>query len=183
MQQKQTVAQKTKLAYDIDPAHSAAELAVKHLMIATVRGRVAVTRGSVVVDGDDVRVEADLAAATIDTGVKDRDAHLRSSDFLDADAHPVLRFASTRVAPNGANAWTMEGALTIRGVSRPVTIEVEREGEAIDPWGNKKVALVGRTTIDRSEWGLTWNAPLEAGGWLVGDKVKVELNVQLVERK
>ncbi|MFA5862392.1 MAG: YceI family protein [Candidatus Thermoplasmatota archaeon] len=172
--------------YDFDLAHSSADFSVKHLMIATVRGRMAIKSGHVEVDLQDVqktRVVAEIDAASIHTGDEKRDGHLRSGDFLNAEAHPTLNFESTRVERVDANKYRVEGNLTIRGTTRPITLDVDHEGEAKDPWGNKHIALVGRTTLDRTQWGLSWNAALETGGVLVGEKVKVEINVELVERK
>ena len=172
-------------SYAIDPAHSSAEFSVKHLMIATVKGRIAIANGHVAWNERDPgasSIVAELPLATIHTGDEKRDAHLRSADFFDVERHPTMRFESTDVQGAGDD-YRVRGNLTIRGVTRPVTLEVEKDGVATDPWGNTKVALTARTTIDRTEWGLTWNAALETGGVLVGDKVKVELNVQLVEKK
>lgn len=178
--------QTTANTYQIDATHSAAHFAVKHLMIATVRGNMSVLDGEVHYDPAhpaQTRIVANLSAASINTAEPKRDAHLRSGDFLDADNHPTLRFESQRVSPIDQDNFDVEGNLTIRGVTHPVTLRVEREGQSKDPWGNTKIALTAHTTIDRTKWGLTWNAALETGGVLVGDKIKIELNVQLVEQK
>lgn len=177
-----TVVQKSKLApaYDLDPAHSQAEFRVKHMMIANVRGRIPIVKGSIVRGAKGYDVEAELDATGIDTGAKQRDDHLRSADFFDAAAHPTLRFRATGIHED---AGEVEGELVIRGVAKSVRLEVERTGEAVDPWGNRRVALSATTTLDRHQWGLNWNAALEAGGVLVGDKVKVTLDLQAVERK
>lgn len=180
----QQTQQQTAATWDVDPAHSIAEFRVKHLMIATVTGTMRVAGGTIRYDParpEDAVVEATLEAASIDTRATDRDAHLRSPDFIDAEGHPTLAFRGTRVEPAG-DGFRVEGDLTIRGVTRPVTLEVEHEGEARDPWGKTRAALTATTTLDRSEWGLTWNQALEAGGVLVGDKVKVTLRVQAVRR-
>jgi polyisoprenoid-binding protein YceI len=171
--------------FDLDPAHSSAEFGVKHLMIATVKGRMKIPRGTVRYDARDpaaTLVEADVDVASIDTGAPDRDAHLRSPDFFDAAQHPTMRFVATHAEPTGEGAGQLAGELTIRGVTRPVVLDVEMDGEADDPWGKHRVALTARATLDRTEWGLAWNKALETGGVLVGDKVKVELHVSLVER-
>lgn len=177
-----SVVQKSKLAqaYDLDPAHSQAEFAVKHMMIANVRGRIPIVRGSIVRSATGYDVEAELDAAGIDTGAKQRDDHLRSGDFFDAATHPTLRFTATGIAED---ADAVDGELVIRGITKHVRLEVERTGEGVDPWGNRRVALLATTTLDRHQWGLNWNAALEAGGVLVGDKVKVTLDLQAVERK
>lgn len=178
--------QNPTVTYDIDPAHSAVEFGVKHLMIATVTGRFRKFSGVVAFDRVDPsrsRVEADLEAASIDTDVAQRDDHLRSADFLDAPNHPALTFRSRRVEPTGPDAARVVGDLTIRGLTREVTLDVEKEGEAKDPWGNDRAAFVATTAFSREAFGLTWNAALEAGGVLVGDKVKVTLRIQGVARK
>jgi len=181
-QTTQTLAQRpTEYAFDL--AHSSAEFSVKHLMIATVKGRMAITGGHVRYDParpEDARIVAELAADSIHTGDEKRDGHLRSPDFLDAAQFPTLRFESDRVEQVDEERYRVYGRLTIRGATRSVVLDVEHEGRAKDPWGKTHDALVARTTIDRSEWGLSWNAALETGGVLVGDKVKVELNLQLI---
>jgi len=167
--------------WNLDPAHSGVSFAVKHLMIATVRGRMAVKQGVLHLDQqapERSTVEAEVDAASIDTGVQQRDDHLRSADFLDAANHPVLRFRSTRVAPRGADAADVTGDLTIRGVTRPATFLVRLEGHARDPWGNARAAFSAETTIDRRDWGLTWNQLLETGGVVVGEKVKIALDLE-----
>jgi polyisoprenoid-binding protein YceI len=176
---------KTATSWTIDPLHSSAGFAVKHLMIATVRGRMAIARGEVDFDParpHEPRVDAELEAASIDTGAPQRDAHLRSPDFLDAANHPTIRFVATRAELLDAQRGRLHGEVTIRGVARPVVLDVDLEGATKDPWGKNRVALAARATIDRNDWGLTWNQALETGGVLVGDKVKVELNLTLVER-
>jgi polyisoprenoid-binding protein YceI len=163
----------------LDPTHTDITFTARHLVVAKVKGSFERFSGEVVVADDisassvDVRIEA----ASISTGTDDRDAHLRSGDFLDADNHPELRFVSTSVRENGTD-WAVDGELTIRGVSNPVTLDVEYLGTATDPFGNTKAAFSASTEIDRTEWGLTWNAPLEAGGVLVGEKVKIEIDAQ-----
>jgi len=122
-------------------------------------------------------VAVSIDAGSIDTGVPDRDAHLRSPDFLDAEHHPTLDFASKTVRASG-DGWQVEGELTIRGTTRPVTLHLAYLGLATDPWGNDKALFSATTTIDREEFGLTWNQALEAGGWLVGRKVDIGLEVQ-----
>ena len=169
--------------YEIDPSHSAAEFAVKHLMIATVKGHVAVARGSVAFDPANVAattIEAELPMASIDTRDEKRDAHLRSPDFINVDKYPVITFKSTRVERGGAGL-RVTGDLTIAGVTRPVTLDVEDQGRAKDPWGNEKAAYSATTKIKRSEFGLKWNVALETGGVLVGDDVKISIEAQLAK--
>lgn len=172
--------------WDVDVAHSSAEFSIRHMMIATVKGSFRVKSGTVVFDEDapgSARVEAVLDAASVNTGADQRDGHLRSADFFDAEKHPELAFRSTRVTPRGDGEFRVEGDLVIRGVARPVTLDVEVEGFQNDPWGHRRAGIVAKTSFDRSAWGLTWNQAIEAGGVLVGDKVKVALNLQLVQRK
>lgn len=177
-----TTTQPTALAaaYDLDPAHSQAEFAVKHMMIATVRGRIPIVKGAIVRGPDGYDVDAELDVARIDTGAEQRDQHLRSPDFFDSPTHPVIAFRARGVRED---ADEVEGELTIRGLTRRVRLEVERNGGGKDPWGNQRVGLSATTTLNRHDWGLNWNVALEAGGVLVGDKVKVTLDLQAVERK
>lgn len=180
-----TAEAQTQTAYAIDPAHSVAEFAVKHLVVATVKGTVAIKTGRLVYDPAHpahAAVEAELDAASIATGVADRDGHLRSPDFFDATAHPSWRFRSRRVEPKRDAEARVVGDLTIRGVTREVVLDVVKEGEAKDPWGNHRAAFTATTAFDRKDFGLTWNQTLETGGLLVGDKVKVTLHVQAVRQ-
>jgi polyisoprenoid-binding protein YceI len=184
----QTLAAKpaTALTYDVDLAHSRAEFAVRHMMFATVKGTVAIKSATVVHDPADLRnttIEAVLDPATIETGAGQRDDHLRSPDFFDAKSFPAWTFRSTLVEPEGDDAFSVHGDLTLRGETHPVTLKVEKLGEGRDPWGNAKVGLVATTQIDRTKWGLTWNQALETGGVLVSEKVKIELHLQLSQRK
>lgn len=180
-----TAARPTTATWDLDPSHSRAEFAVRHMMIATVRGSFAIREATLRYDGNEpesASVEAELDATSVDTRSADRDAHLRSPDFFDAAAHPTLRFTSTRVTRIDADTYDVDGQLTIRGVAKPVTLRVERGGEGADPWGNHRIGITATTTIDRREWGLGWNAVLEAGGVLVGDKVKITIDAQFIRR-
>lgn len=170
--------------WELDPAHSRAEFTVRHLMIANVRGAIPIVRGTIVRDETDVRksrVTAELDVSRIDTGATDRDAHLRSADFFDSGAHPTIRFESTEVEET-EDGLRVTGDLTIRGMTRPVVLDVEVLGEAKDPWGNTKAAAVATTSFDRRDFGLTWNAALETGGVLVGERVKISLDLQAVRK-
>lgn len=177
----------TRIAtYDLDLKHSSASFGVRHMMFATVKGTVGIKSASVQYDPNDVRatqVDAVLDPATINTGATDRDAHLRSPDFFDVGSFPEWRFRSTLVEAESDTKFTLHGELTIRGATHPVTLKVEKLGEGKDPWGNQKIALVASTQIDRTKWGLTWNQALEAGGVLVSEKVKIELDLQFAQRK
>jgi len=167
----------------IDPAHSLVEFAAKHLMITTVKGRLADIRGSITLDDAEPArstVEVEFGAASIDTRVEQRDTHLRSADFLDVEHYPVIRFAGRRVAGDLGGSFRVTGDLTIRGVTREVVLEATYEGSGRDPWGNEKLSYSATTRIDRRDFGLTWNAALETGGVLVSNEVKISLEIQAV---
>jgi polyisoprenoid-binding protein YceI len=171
--------------WEFDPAHSSAEFAIRHLMVSTVTGRFKALRGSIALDEasiEDSRVEAEIEAASIDTGTADRDNHLRSADFFDVVKHPKLTFRSSRVEGLG-DSLRVQGKLSIIGVSRPVTLEVSYLGEIRDPWGNRRRGFSAETTLYRKDFGMTWNQVLDTGGVLVGDKVKVTLNIEAVEKR
>ena len=166
--------------YAIDASHSNVEFAVKHMMITTVKGRFGDVKGTVTLpeSGQPV-VDVTIGAASIDTRVEARDTHLRSADFFDVEKYPELRFVSTRVQRTG-DGYTLTGDLTIRGVTKPVTLTVTEEGTGVDPWGNQKAAFSATGKFRRSEFGLNWNAALETGGVLVSDEVKIAIDAQLV---
>jgi polyisoprenoid-binding protein YceI len=169
----------------IDPAHTHVEFAVKHLMISTVRGRFAGVSGTVITnDADPAKgiAEIEIDAASIDTRESQRDAHLKSPDFFDVEAHPKLIFKSKRITDVKGNAFKLIGDLTIHGVTREVALDVTSGGRGKDPWGGERAAFSGHTTIKRSDYGLTWNQALEAGGFLVGDDIKISLDVELVKK-
>lgn len=175
--------------WQLDPAHTTVEFAVKHMMFTTVRGRFKTFTGSVHVNErnpDQSRVEVTIDAASIDTGVSDRDTHLRSADFLDVEHHPKIAFRSTRV--DGAHRkegdrFKVAGELEIRGTRMPVTLEATFEGLGTDPWGKQRAGFAARTEIDRREWGLQWNQALETGGVLVANSVKIEIDAQAVKQE
>jgi polyisoprenoid-binding protein YceI len=172
-------------AWKIDSTHTHVEFAVKHLMISTVKGRFAEVEGEVVIDEanpTNSRVEARIAAASIDTREAQRDAHLRSADFLDAENYPYLTFASRRVEARGDGEFTAYGDLTIRGVTRPVALQGEYLGTTRSPFGFQVSGFSARTTINRKDFGLNWNAALETGGVLVGDEVKISLEVEAIHQ-
>jgi polyisoprenoid-binding protein YceI len=127
-------------------------------------------------------VNVAIEAASIDTGVSDRDAHLKSADFFDVAGHPELRFVSTRVEPRSNSEVDVTGELTIRGVTREVVLHVEQHGQTKDPWGNLRAAFTAKTSIDRKDFGLTWNQALETGGFVVGDRVEIEAEIQAVKQ-
>lgn len=170
--------------WKIDPAHSHIEFAVRHMMISTVKGRFTGVDGVVRIDeanpaAADVDVRIDTA--TIDTREAQRDAHLRSADFFDVEKFPAITFISKRAIDRKGREFTLPGELTIHGVTRPVALTVSDEGRGRDPWGGERLGFSATTTIKRSDFGLTWNQALEAGGVLVGDDVKVLLELELIK--
>ncbi len=180
-----TAALTTGSTWAIDPAHTTIEFAVKHLMISTVRGRFGDLSGTIQLDDERPEhssIAVTINVASIDTRQEDRDAHLRSADFFDVEHFPVMQFRSTRIERTG-DAFRVEGDLTIRGVTRPVTLSVTEEGRAKDPWGGSRVGYSASTRINRRDFGLTWNQALETGGFVVGDEVKISADVELVREQ
>jgi polyisoprenoid-binding protein YceI len=171
--------------WNIDPAHSAAEFKVKHMMISNVKGHFTNISGFLTLDGNDIsrsHVEARIDAASINTRDEQRDTHLKSADFLEVEKHPTLLFKSTRITQKGDGELSVAGDLTIRGVTKNVVFTVEGPTlPAKDPWGNTRIGLSANTKINRKDFGLTWNAALETGGILVGDEVTITLDVQFVK--
>jgi len=166
--------------YAIDATHTNVEFAVKHMMITTVKGRFSDVKGAVTIpESGEPTVDVTIAAASIDTRVEARDTHLRSADFFDVEQFPELRFVSAKVRRTD-DGYQLVGDLTIRGVTKPVTLTVAEEGAGTDPWGNQKASFSATGKFNRSEFGLSWNAALETGGVLVSDEVKVSIDAQLV---
>jgi polyisoprenoid-binding protein YceI len=164
----------------IDKAHSEATFQVRHLL-TKVRGRFADFEGAITFDEQapaSSSVSLTIQAASIDTNEPQRDQHLRSADFFEVETYPTLTFTSTSITPTGGNDYAVVGDLTIHGVTKSVTLAVSYVGAAKDPWGNTKYGFEAETTINRKDFGLTWNAALEAGGFLVGDEVKISVSVQ-----
>jgi polyisoprenoid-binding protein YceI len=175
----------TRTTWAIDPVHSNVEFAVRHLMITTVRGRFTDVSGAIVLDEaspEKSSVDINIGVASIDTREAQRDAHLRSADFFEAETHPAITYRSTAVRDYSAGGFTLTGDLTIHGVTREVALAVVAEGRSKDPWGGERVGYSATTKIKRSEFGLTWNQVLEAGGFAVGDEVKITLDVQAVKK-
>jgi polyisoprenoid-binding protein YceI len=169
--------------WSIDRDHSQVGFSVRHMMFATVKGRFLEYSDEVEIDEQDLarsRVRIAIRAASIDTGVGQRDAHLRSADFLDAEQHRELTFESRSIRPSGKGRFELVGALTIRGTTREVTLQVEEQGRGVDPWGGQRVGYTASGTIDRTDYGLTWNQALEAGGVLVSNEIRLVIDVQLV---
>lgn len=173
--------------WQIDPTHSTLELSVKHMMFTTVRGRLKDVKGTIVLDDANPAsstVNVEVGAASLDTGTADRDAHLRSADFLDVENHPAITFVSKRIdgsLQNEGDKFTITGDLTIRGVTKEVTLDAQYEGTGKDPWGGTRAGARATGKIDRRDWNLTWNQALETGGILVSNDVRVEVEVQAVK--
>jgi polyisoprenoid-binding protein YceI len=175
----------TLTTWSIDPTHSHVEFAVKHMMIATVKGRFGVVRGTVQTDDADPArgiAEIEIDVASIDTREQQRDAHLRSADFFDAETYPTITFRGSRITDVSGDRFKLSGDLTIHGVTREVTLEVTSEGRGRDPWGGERAGFSATTRIKRGDFGLTWNQALETGGFLVSDDVKVSLDVEMVKQ-
>lgn len=171
--------------WPIDPTHSSVEFAVRHMMVATVKGTFRSLSGAVELDEADwqkSRITAEIDTASIDTGVADRDNHLRSADFFDAAKHPKITFHSTAIEPDGGESGKVHGEVTIHGITRPVALDVTYLGEIKDPWGNRRRGYAAETTLNRKDFGMTWNQVLDTGGVLVGDRIKVALNIETVEK-
>ncbi|MEO6490358.1 MAG: YceI family protein [Ferruginibacter sp.] len=174
----------TKEKWVIDPAHSEIEFKLKHLMVTNVKGRFNEFEASIYTTGDDfMTAEADctIKAASIDTGSEDRDKHLRSADFFDVENYPQIHFEANSVENvDNDGSYELWGNLTIKGVSRKIKLDVEFGGVMKDPWGNEKAGFTINGKFNRKDWGLTWNAALEAGGVLVSDEVRISCEMQLV---
>lgn len=169
--------------YAIDPTHSRVGFVARHAMVTKVRGSFNEFDGSGYFDGDNPKnsqLELRIKAASIDTRNVDRDNHLRTNDFFDMDTYPEILFKSTDVEVVSDENFRVTGDLTIKDVTKPVTVDFEFTGSATDPFGNHRIGFEGKTTVNRKEWGVNWNAPLEAGGVLVGEKVVLEFEVSAI---
>ena len=168
--------------WTVDPSHSSVTFVARHLMVSKVRGSFGSFAGTITIADDLLasKVEATVEVASVTTGDSGRDEHLRSGDFFELEQFPTWSLVSTGLRADGDD-YVMTADLTIKGVTRPVEFEVEFEGMATDPWGNVKAGFEAKTEINRTDFGLTWNAALEAGGVLVGEKVKIELDIQAVK--
>jgi polyisoprenoid-binding protein YceI len=166
--------------FAVDTTHSEATFQVRHL-VTKVRGRFTDLGGSIAFDEaspGNSAVTFTIQAASIDTGTPDRDAHLRSQDFFHVEQYPVITFASTAITARGGDRYDVTGDLAMRGVTKQITLPVTFLGKARDPWGNEKIGFETETTINRKDYGLTWNAALETGGFLVGDEVRISVSIQ-----
>ena len=173
------------MSWQIDPQHSQIGFSVRHMMISTVRGQFRKFTGTVDYDEENpeqTEVTVRIEAASIDTQTEDRDAHLRSPDFLHAEEYPYISYESKRVELIDERNARLIGDLTIRGETREVPVEVTYRGRSQSPWGDIRVGFTGQASFSRKDWNLTWNQALETGGWLVGDKVNVDIELQLVKQ-
>jgi polyisoprenoid-binding protein YceI len=171
--------------WEIDPSHQAFEFIARHLM-AKVRGRFPGASGVATIAEvpEESSLEIEIDASSIDTQDETRDAHMRSNDFFGVEEHPTISFRSTGVRPGDEDhRWKVDGDLTIRGVTHPVTVDIEFLGSGLDPWGNKRIGFSGVVPqVNRKDWGLIWNAPLETGGFLLGDNVRLEIEAELIRK-
>ena len=172
----------TASSWTLDASHTSVEFSVKHMMISTVKGRLAEVEGTVTVPGDtpaSSSVKVSIKAASIDTRTEQRDQHLRSADFLDVEQFPTITFESTKI-DGTKQAFSLAGNLTIRGVTRPITLDVTFEGQGKDPWGGTRMGFSATGAFDRRDFGLVWNQALEAGGVLVSNEIKLHIDAQVV---
>jgi polyisoprenoid-binding protein YceI len=173
------------MVWNIDAAHSHVTFAVRHMVVSTVKGRFKGLSGTLEIDTANLAnswVQAEVDAASLDTNEPDRDKHLRAPDFFDVEKYPKITFKSTKVEPTGDNEYKVTGDLTLHGVTKPVVFDVEYSGEVNDPYGFRRAGFNAKAKISRKEWGLTWNALLEAGGAVVSDEVKIEIDLEAVTK-
>ncbi len=179
-----TTTQRTAITtWSIDPAHSAAEFAIKHMMISTFKGEFRGIDGVIRIDEENPEnssVVASIDVLSLDTGVADRNAHLRSDDFFNAEKYPKITFRSTRVQRDSDTRWKIAGDITIRDVTREVLLDTEFEGRVTDPWGNDRAGFTASTAINRKDFGVRWNSMLDAGGLALGDDVRITLHIEAI---
>ena len=172
--------------WQIDPAHTNVEFSVRHMMISNVKGQFQKTSGTITISGNDptsAKIDATIDATSINTRVDKRDAHLKSPAFLDVDKFPTINFKSTKVEAAGPGKWKVTGDLTLHGVTKPAVLDVESTGTPVnDPMGNTRAGASATTKIDRKDFGLTWNQPLETGGVMVGDEVAISIDVEAIKK-
>jgi polyisoprenoid-binding protein YceI len=170
--------------YALDASHTTVEFVARHMMISKVRGGFTGVSGTVTIgeSPEDSSVEATIEVGTVVSGDSKRDEHLRSPDFFDVDSYPTISFRSTQVREGKRGRWEVDGDLTLRDITRPVTLDVEFEGGQTTPWGSSAIGFSASTEVDREDWGLTWNAALETGGVVVGKKIRLELNVEAIKQ-
>lgn len=171
------------MAWNIDPSHSHVHFSVRHMLVSTVRGSFKVVRGTLEIDEANPElssVEAEVETASIETGDTNRDNHLKSPDFFEVEKYPLISFKSTKVEQLDENEYKVTGDLSLHGVTKPVVFRADYSGQVKDPWGMLRVGLHVATKISRKEFGLTWHAALETGGAVVGDEIKIEIDLEAV---
>lgn len=171
--------------WDFDLTHSSINFHIRHLMVSKVHGRFTKWNGTLELDEQDLtksRVSVEIDPASIDTQEPKRDAHLRSADFFEVEKFPAMAFKSTKITREGDDRFKVTGDLTIRGVTHPVTLDVEGGEQVKDPWGGTRTGFSARTSISRKEFGLTWNVALEAGGFMLADKLDITLEIEAVKK-
>jgi polyisoprenoid-binding protein YceI len=170
--------------YTIDPSHSAVAFTARHMMVSKVRGRFGVNGGHIIVDPQPEKssVHAEIDAASVNSGDEKRDEHLRSADFFDTENHPTVLFHSTKVDDNKDGSFTLYGDLTLKGVTKPVTLEGEYLGSQASPWNDTRVGFSARTQLNRKDWGIDFNAVLETGGVVVGDKITLDVDIEAIKQ-
>jgi polyisoprenoid-binding protein YceI len=174
----------TRTVWTFDPGHTQINFKAKHMMVTNVRGQFTGITGKIVGDFDDptlAEVDVEIDANSVDTRNEQRDTHLRGADFLDVENYPSITFRSTRIERKDEDEYTAIGDLTIRGVTRSVELDVTVNGAGKTPFGTEIVGISAETTINRKDFGLNWNVALEAGGWLVGDKITIDIEIQAVK--
>jgi len=170
--------------WNIDVAHSSVNFSVRHLVVSKTRGKFLTYGGKVILDEGDMtlsEVDVEIDAGSIDTGVADRDGHLKSPDFLDTANHPKIAFRSAKIEKTGESDFAVSGELTIRGKTKPVLLKTEYSGRGKDPWGGERIGFTAHTKISRKDYGLEWNQLLEAGGAMVGDEVTIEIELEAIK--
>lgn len=176
----------TAVTYTIDPAHSGAGFKIRHFMVAYFRGGFSGITGDVIfapANPSNTKINASIDATTLHTHDAKRDAHVKGADFLDVEKYPTISFVSKKVTPDGNHQWKISGDLTLHGVTKEVTLDVESaQGESKDPWGNLRSGASAETTIKRADFGLTFNAPLETGGVMLSDDVHIHIDIELVRK-
>lgn len=175
----------TRTTWTLDPAHTSVEFSAKHMMVSTVRGKFATVTGTIVEDEANLAnstVEVEIDAASLDTRNDQRDTHLRSADFLDSENFPAITFKSTKIEPISADELKVTGDLTVRGTTRPVTLDATINGRGKSPWGQEVAGISLTGTLNRKDFGLNWNVALETGGVLVSDKIKIDIEVEAIKQ-